>query len=96
MTTASCHQCHKDTGLEAGSAVFRTTECPHCYADMRCCLMCRFHDSSIYNECRETQADRVADKNKSNFCGFFEFSANGANADIANNQLSAAQALFKK
>tara|TARA_R110000868_G_scaffold97619_17_gene268676 strand:- start:5675 stop:5851 length:177 start_codon:yes stop_codon:yes gene_type:complete len=58
--------------------------------------MCRFYDSSSYNECRETQADRVADKNKSNFCGFFEFLPGGAGGEIVNNQLSAAEALFKK
>lgn len=96
MSTMNCHRCHKDTGLEAAAAVFRTTECPHCMADMRCCLMCEFYDPSSYNNCREPQADRVADKDKSNFCGFFRFGNANSFGSNTTDHLSAADALFKK
>jgi hypothetical protein len=29
------------------------------------------HDRSAYNECREPQAERVLDKERSNMCDFF-------------------------
>lgn len=96
MTGVNCHQCHKGTGIEAGSSVFRTTECPHCFADLRCCKMCRFYDPSSYNECHETQADRVTQKDKANFCAFFEFVGTKGKQDSNDHQASAAEALFKK
>lgn len=96
MSQAKCHNCGKETGLEAGASVFRTTECPHCMADLRCCKMCKFYDPKSYNECREPQADRVAEKDKANFCGFFVFQSNEQEANKKDDYLSAADALFKK
>ena len=96
MAGLSCHHCHKDTGLEAGSPVFRTTDCPYCSSDLRCCVMCKFYEPNSYNECRETQADRVAEKKKANFCGFFEFGNKNNHQEQLQNQVSAADALFKK
>lgn len=53
--------------------VGRKETCPFCGADLRCCLNCRFYDERIYNQCRETQAERVLDKDRSNFCDYFVF-----------------------
>jgi hypothetical protein len=36
-------------------------------------LNCRFHDPDAYNQCRETPAERVVDKDRSNFCEYFVF-----------------------
>ena len=36
-------------------------------------LNCRLHDSGANNQCREPQAEWVTDKDKANFCEFFEF-----------------------
>lgn len=96
MSHVSCYQCHKDTGLENGAAIFRSTECPHCMCDLRCCRMCRFYDPKSYNECRETQAERITEKTKANFCGFFEFGNENSNQQKTDNLLNAAEALFKK
>jgi len=96
MAIISCHRCHKDTGLDAHSSVYRSSECPFCSADLRCCKMCRFYDAKSYNECRESQAERITEKNKSNFCGFFELNTNINHEAQKSNQLSAAEALFKK
>lgn len=38
--------------------------------------MCIYYDPKSYNECRESSADRVLDKEKDNFCDYF--SLNGA------------------
>jgi len=36
-------------------------------------LACHFHDKGASNECRESSADRVLDKEKFNYCEYFEF-----------------------
>lgn len=51
----------------------RKDTCPCCDADLRCCLNCRFFDGRVYNQCRESQAERVLDKDRSNFCEYFIF-----------------------
>lgn len=38
---------------------------------MHVCRNCAHHDTSAYNECREPQADRVLEKERSNFCDYF-------------------------
>ncbi|HOG15938.1 MAG TPA: hypothetical protein PLB96_01205 [Syntrophales bacterium] len=68
---ASCFRCKKE--LTVPRIVSRTDTCPSCGADLRCCRNCRFHDGAAYNACRETQAERVLDKQRSNFCDFFRF-----------------------
>ena len=55
-----CHHCKK--AVEIAEKVGRADTCPVCDADLHCCLNCRFYDPGAYNECRETQAERVLDK----------------------------------
>ncbi len=50
----------------------RGESCPACDADARCCRNCGHHSPSVNNECRETQADRVVEKARANFCEFFQ------------------------
>ena len=66
-----CHKCLKD--LEIKIPVGRKDVCPSCGSDLRCCLNCVFHAPGIYNECKEPQAERVVEKERSNFCDFFVF-----------------------
>jgi hypothetical protein len=66
-----CHACKKS--LAVGREVGRRDECPHCSADLHCCLNCRFYDRSAPKQCREPQAELVREKDKANFCGFFVF-----------------------
>lgn len=70
MATFHCFSCHKsfELGLPAG----RRDNCPHCYADAKVCRNCRFHDKGAYHECTEPQAEWVEDKEKGNFCDYFE------------------------
>lgn len=53
--------------------VGRLDECEHCRRDLHACLQCRLYDRSFHNQCRESQAQYVADKERSNFCEFFAF-----------------------
>ena len=71
-------------------------EC-ECGEDLHVCLNCRFYDESSYNECKETSADRIKIKDRSNLCEFFEASIGQASVDKKKDDLlSAAEALFKK
>jgi hypothetical protein len=77
--------------------VGRRDTCPSCMADIRCCKMCQFYDLKAYNECRESSADRVQDKEKANFCDYFKIGSPGSNPDQARQDaLAKAAALFKK
>jgi len=67
-----CFFCGKDVEL-VYRKVGRQDECPHCGRDLHACFQCRFYDRSSHNQCRENQAAMVADKERSNFCEFFEF-----------------------
>jgi len=66
-----CYQCHKDVAVQ--KIVGRKDVCPGCGSELRCCLNCRFYNERAYNQCGETQADRVLDKDRSNFCDYFVF-----------------------
>ncbi len=66
-----CFSCKKE--LDAGEKAGRTETCPFCNADLHCCLNCRFYDPAAYNQCREPQAERVVEKDRSNFCDYFSF-----------------------
>ncbi len=50
----------------------RTDECRACRAELHVCRMCRFYDTSKAKSCAEPVADEVQDKQRANFCGYFE------------------------
>ncbi len=66
-----CFSCKRELELEERPG--RGDTCPHCGADLRVCLNCRFYDEGAYNSCREPRAERVVDKERASFCDYFEF-----------------------
>lgn len=68
---AKCFHCKK--AIDARYRPGRGEACPACGSDLLVCLNCRFYDPASYNECREPAAERVLDKEKANFCEYFEF-----------------------
>jgi hypothetical protein len=59
--------------------------------------MCHFYDPKSYNECKETSADRIQDKEKANYCDYFKLSGNILDPDKQRlDALAKAAALFKK
>lgn len=50
----------------------RADECRACRAELHVCRMCRFYDRSKAKSCAEPVADEVHDKDRANFCGYFE------------------------
>ncbi len=50
----------------------RRDECPACRAQLHVCKLCEFYDVRVAKQCREPIADEVKDKDRSNFCGYFQ------------------------
>lgn len=90
-----CHSCNKDLGLAPEQKILRSEECPYCYASIHCCKMCKFYDPTTYNECRETSADRIVEKDKANFCDYFILKGSGGSGNEKEDLMAAANALFK-
>lgn len=74
----------------------RRDSCDKCGKDTRVCKNCKHYDRSRNNECKEEQASRVVEKEKSNFCEWFQPGGAGATTGPAKDLKSAAEALFKK
>ena len=46
--------------------------CPACSVFLHVCRMCRHFDETVATQCREEDAEEVTDKEKQNFCDWFE------------------------
>jgi len=66
-----CAFCSKEIDIEG--KIGRTDTCPHCGADLYCCVQCEFYDQFAHNKCKEPDSEWVADREKANFCDFFRF-----------------------
>ena len=96
MNNITCYHCNKTIPILGAFKVARTEECPYCSTSLHCCRMCTFYDPKVYNECRESNADRIVDKEKANFCDYFNLS-DGKNQEAKKEDLiNAASSLFKK
>lgn len=93
----NCYKCQNK--LEA-SDFGRQDTCRQCGVDTRCCHNCLHYDRHAYNECRESSADRVVDKEKANFCDYFKPSQNQTNTPPQTDPVAQAKAkldaLFKR
>ena len=68
-----CHACGAEVRVQ--EKILRSDECPSCGKDLRCCRNCRHFDAAVHNQCREVVAEWVADKERANFCEYFDPSA---------------------
>jgi hypothetical protein len=55
----------------AANRVGKSDTCPACDYDLHSCLNCRFYDAAKHNQCAETQAEWVRDKEAANYCDYF-------------------------
>ncbi len=88
-----CYKCNKELPISLGEKISFKEECPKCAADLHCCAMCIYYDTSYYNDCKESNAERVLDKEKNNFCEYFSIGKKDNNS--SQGHLDAANALFK-
>ena len=61
----------------------RRDECPECSVHLHVCSMCSHFDRQVPKQCREDDAEEVLDKEKMNFCDWFEPSGNAFDPDRA-------------
>ena len=50
----------------------RISECLTCRAELHVCRLCRFFDARKAESCREERADPPQDKQRANFCEYFQ------------------------
>ncbi len=98
MPARVCHACGS-TGVP-DDPVPREATCERCGADLRSCRNCRHWDPRYNNECTETMAEPVPDKQRRNFCEYFYYSPapfTGAKGpDRAVEARAKLEALFRK
>ena len=93
MRTIHCFQCRTKSIHEAPA--FRAV-CEKCSQDLHTCKNCSFYDENAYNECRESSAERVIDKEKNNFCEYFKPLQTLHSSEKKEDLLRQAESLFKK
>ena len=88
-----CRQCNTENQI-SNKLGFRE-ECMKCGQDLHACNHCEFFDPKVYNECRETSADPVKEKDRANYCDYYEPGSSNDLDAKKEEVLSAAEALFK-
>ncbi len=92
-----CFKCKNSLESFLGSPIGRGSVCEKCLSDVKCCFNCQHYDQDSYNSCKESQAERVVDKDRSNFCDWFKpgnFDTQAEN-DSKEDALRALENLFK-
>lgn len=69
-STRHCHQCGWVWELSVQPG--RSETCHQCNADMRVCKNCTHYSISHAHQCKERRAEPVHEKDKGNFCEWFE------------------------
>ncbi len=95
QASGTCWNCGQSLGE---TDYFRESTCPECRKYTHVCKNCRFYAPGRPNSCLEPIADEVMDKERTNFCGYFEAIspklANSAQTS-QDDALKAAEDLFK-
>lgn len=96
QTDVKCYACHGALELQVNSKILKSEECPKCFASLHCCKMCQFYDPKVYNECRETNAERIVEKEKANYCDYFQLKGGqGPGSSSKDDLFNLANSLFK-
>jgi len=90
------HHCFRCGNQVVDARISRNDSCIKCGADLKVCRNCVHFDAGAYNECREPQAERVVDKERSNFCDYFSFRSGGGTSVDGSSGASAQEIARKK
>ncbi len=93
-----CFDCGASIELASGARVAFRDSCETCGADLHVCCNCAHHDLASYNECRESSAERVSDRDRANRCEYFR-PGQGATGEATHptpDAKAALDSLFKK
>jgi hypothetical protein len=95
-----CWNCAAEIQTKLGVRILNKDSCPKCDRDLHVCKNCRFYDPHYHNECRETQAEWVRDKEKANYCDYFDpqqaYGLSSKGSPSASDVKAALDRLFKK
>ena len=70
VAMAVCFKCGHV--LPARELIFRATTCEECTSDVRVCRNCGFYEPGAHWDCRETVPEAVREKDRANFCEYFQ------------------------
>ena len=92
-----CHACDADHALGPGERIGFRDSCDRCGTDLHTCLHCVHYDAATYNECRESGAERVLEKDRANRCDWFSPGGDrGGDGSSKSSALADLENLFKK
>ena len=92
-----CQACQTEIPLAAGESVGFRDACDRCRADLHVCLNCVHHDTTAYNECHESNSERILDKDRANRCEYFRPTSRTQTTDGGRTDaLADLENLFKK
>ncbi len=69
--TFHCWKCGESLEIPSGQRIGSRDECSKCGAGLHSCRNCQFYDPSKNNQCAETQAEWIRDKEAANYCDYF-------------------------
>ena len=87
-----CHSCGWEWDLTGQPG--RSESCPECRSDLRVCLNCESYDAAVAHQCRDRRAEPVMEKDRGNYCEYFEMTRRNSGKDKAAGE-SAADRLRK-
>lgn len=71
MSSLVCWKCGASLA-DLSLPLQRLDECRQCGAQLHVCKLCQFYSPAVAKQCRETIADEVKEKERANFCGYFD------------------------
>lgn len=92
-----CGFCGKE--IKIVQKIRKNDTCPYCFRDIHCCINCKFYKETAHNKCLEPAAEFVRDKERRNFCEYFEIGEGNrvrAGDDSNNKTKEIFEGLFKK
>jgi hypothetical protein len=78
MTAIHYHRCGVPAEEDGGAV---RAVCASCSAWLHCCRNCELYLPGAHNDCREPNAERIADKEAGNFCDWFRPSGRRAEGE---------------
>lgn len=94
MSELFCFHCSTQNSFS--ERIHFRDECQRCGEDLHICRNCTFYDETSYNECKESSAEKVQDKEKRNVCEYFSPSSQKPSKKNSQDLLKQAESLFKK
>lgn len=74
----------------------RSDTCPTCHRELRVCYNCTRFDERAAYQCNEPKADPVYDKDRSNFCEWFDLAKRVYQPKGGRDRAAEARDAFKK